>query len=147
MWTLIVRPFFPSILPPSLTVHLVSGSCPWRSGHRPLPSNHAACGEGRHYGEGVVVRGVRRGLHLGPPRRVATTDFQPNTAPIGDPHRRSLVLMARPLGTALEHFLLAPHPLPSRGGPAHGHRPACKGGKGAAASARPRWETTARKGV
>jgi hypothetical protein len=62
----------------------------------------------------VAVRGVRGGLHLGPPGCVAPTDFQPNAAPIVDLHRRSLVPVERPLqGIALEHFLLAPHPLPS----------------------------------
>jgi hypothetical protein len=58
------------------------------------------------------MRGVRGGLHLGPPRRVAPADFQPNAASISDPHRRSLIPMARSLGTALGHFLLALHPLP-----------------------------------
>jgi hypothetical protein len=95
----------------------------------------------------VAVHGVRGRVHLRPPRRVAPVDFQPNAAPIGDPHRRSLVLVARPLGTTLEHFLLALHPLPSRGVPARGHRPACTGGRGVAASTRPRSGTTARKGV
>jgi hypothetical protein len=70
----------------------------------------------------VAVHGVRGGLHLGPPRRVAPVDFQPNAASIGDPHRCSLVSVARPMGKTLEHFLLALHSLPSHGGPARGLR-------------------------